>query len=161
MSPVSTSAKLQINEGYSFRKISKKEVHFEGIKAPLEVLESCGMLEVIATSSFDFPNFIGANKCFHLINFRLIEEFTGLKGLFNGLISLGQPTGVLIDFEKDRMLYSLKYYRSDEKVVNAYLTKVFDFLSEEIRFKRILRKSIENQEAFAKEEALLKAELFG
>lgn len=161
MSFVSTSAKLQINEVYSFQKISKKEDQMKGSTGPLEVLESCGMLEVVGTSSFDFPNFIGANKSFHLINFKLIEEFKELKGLFNGLISLGKPMGVLIDFEKDRMLYSLKYYRSDENTVNAYLNRIFGFLSEEIRFKRILRKLLENQEAFSKEEALLKAELFG
>lgn len=133
----------------------------KGSTGPLEILESSGMLEVVGTSSFDFPNFIGAKKSFHLINFRLIEDFEGLKGLFNGLISLGQPKGVLVDFEKDRMLYSIKYYRSDENTVNAYLNRIFGFLTEEIRFKRILRKLIENQEAFAKEEALLKGELFG
>ena len=63
-------------------------------------------------------------------------------------------------FEKERKIYSLKYYKSDEEVVNVYLNRVFRFVSEEIRFKRILRKMLENQKAFAKEEGLLKAELF-
>jgi hypothetical protein len=160
MSIASPTSHFLTKEEFSFRRISKNEGQLSKNSTPLQVLESCGMFEITGTAAFDFPNFPEANKSFHLINFKLTEEFAALKGLFNGFINLGQPLGVLMVFEKDRKIYSLKYYKADEEVVNVYLNRVFRFVSEEIRFKRILRKILENQKAFAKEEGLLKAELF-
>lgn len=118
------------------------------------------MVNVLETASFDFPNFPEAKKSFQVIYFELSEEFQAIKGLFNGLISLGHKDAVILEFEKDLSRYSLKYYVADEENVNRYLHKIFNFVSDEIRFKRILKQSIENQKAFAKEEQLLIKELF-
>ena len=126
----------------------------------MEIMESCEMVNVIETASFDFPNFPEAKKSFQVIYFELSEEFHAIKGLFNGIINLGHKDAVILYFEKELSRYSLKYYVADEEGVNSYLTKIFRFLSEEIRFKQILKQSIENQKAFAREEQLLKMELF-
>ncbi|MFD2200742.1 hypothetical protein [Shivajiella indica] len=160
MSLPAAISRFQSNEEFSFWKVSKKDSLTGNIIDPVQILESCGMVELVGTASFDFPNFPEANKSFNLINFKLTNGFTELKGLLNGLISIGKPIGVMAEFEKERGIYSLKYYKADEPTVNAYLKKIFRIVSEEIRFKLILRKLIENQKAFAKEEQLLKAELF-
>lgn len=160
MSTQSLSPLSLANDSFAFQKITKKEgISTQGLN-PLEVLASCEMVNVLETASFDFPNFPEAKKSFQVIYFELSEEFQTIKGLFNGLISFGQGDGVILDFEKDLSRYSLKYYVSDQEAVNSYLTKIFRFVSEEIRFKKILAKSIANQKAFAKEEQLLKMELF-
>jgi hypothetical protein len=147
-------------EVFAFQKISKKEVKGTPYLSPLQILESCEMVEVMEAAFFDFPNFPEARKKFHVIYFQLAPHYSSLKGLFNGLISIGQPKGVLLEFEKEKLTYSLKFYESNKVNVNDYLNKIFRIVSEEIRFKRILKKIIQNQEAFAKEEHLLKAELF-
>ncbi|WP_373522906.1 hypothetical protein [Aquiflexum sp.] len=147
-------------EIFAFQKITKKEGAYTKDLNPLEIIESCEMVNVLETASFDFPNFPEAKKSFHVIYFELSEEFQAVKGLFNGLISLGHKDAVILDFEKDLSRYSLKFYVSQEAEVNNYLNKIFRFVSDEIRFKKILKKSIANQKAFAKEEQLLRKELF-
>jgi hypothetical protein len=160
MSTQSLSAQSTANDSFAFQKITKKEgINTKGLN-PLEILYSCEMVNVLETASFDFPNFPEAKKSFQVIYFELTEEFQSIKGLFNGLISFGNSDGIILDFEKDLSRYSLKYYVSNQEAVNGYLTKIFRFISDEIRFKRILKKTIANQKAFAKEEQLLKMELF-
>lgn len=80
--------------------------------------------------------------------------------MVNGLISIGQPDGVILEFEKENAIYSLKFYDANVLKVSNYLHKIFRMVSEEIRFKSILKKIIQNQQVFEKEEQLLKAELF-
>lgn len=160
MSSQSLSTSFAANESFAFQKITKKQgVNVTGLN-PLEIIESCEMVNVIETASFDFPNFPEANKSFQVIYFELSEEFHKIRGLFNGLINLGHKDAVILDFEKELSRYSLKFYVSEEEGVKNYLTKIFRFISEEIRFKQILKKSIANQRAFAKEEQFLKMELF-
>jgi hypothetical protein len=160
MNSHSLSTQTAANEIFAFQKITKKEgANTKGL-SPLEIMNSCEMVNVLETASFDFPNFPEAKKSFQVIYFELSEEFQAVKGLFNGLISLGHKDAVILDFEKDLSRYSLKFYVSQEADVNNYLNKIFKFVSDEIRFKKILKKSIENQKAFAKEEHLLKMELF-
>lgn len=160
MSTNSLSTFSSANDSFAFQKITKKEgANTKGL-SPLEIMISCEMVNVLETASFDFPNFPEAKKSFQVIYFELSEEFQAVKGLFNGLISLGHKDAVILDFEKDLSRYSLKFYVSQEAEVTNYLNKIFRFVSDEIRFKKILKKSIENQKAFAKEEQLLKMELF-
>lgn len=160
MNSHSLSTQIAAKDSFSFQKITKKEGAFIKGLNPLEIIKSCEMVNVLETASFDFPNFPEAKKSFQVIYFELSEEFQAIKGLFNGLISFGHKSTVILDFEKELSRYSLKFYLSDEEVVNNYLNKIFSFVSDEIRFKRILKKSIENQKAFAKEEQLLRMELF-
>jgi hypothetical protein len=93
---------------------------------PLEIMESCEMVNVIETASFDFPNFPEAKKSFQVIYFELSEEFHKIRGLFNGLINLGHKDAVILDFEKELSRYSLKFYVSEEEGVKNYLTKIFN-----------------------------------
>ena len=160
MSSQSLSAHIPANDSFAFQKISKKTgTNISGLN-PLEIMRSCEMVNVLEIASFDFPNYPEAKKSFQVIYFELSEEYQSIKGLFNGLISFGQSEGVILEFEKDLSRYSLKYYVSNQEAVSNYMTKIFRFVSDEIRFKRILKKTIENQKAFAKEEQLLKMELF-
>jgi hypothetical protein len=160
MSSHSLSTIAAANETFAFQKITKKEGANTKVLNPLVIMNSCEMVNVLETASFDFPNFPEAKKSFQVIYFELSEEFQAVKGLFNGLISLGRKDTVMLDFEKDLSRYSLKFYVSQETEVINYLNKIFKFISDEIRFKRILKKSIANQKAFAKEEQLLRMELF-
>lgn len=160
MNSHSLSTQIAANDSFAFQKITKKEGAYIKGSNPLKIMESCEMVNVLETASFDFPNFPEAKKSFQVIYFELSEEFHAIRGLFNGLINLGHKDAVILEFEKDLSRYSLKYYVADEENVNSYLHKIFNFVSDEIRFKRILKQSIENQKVFAKEEQLLIKELF-
>lgn len=160
MSSQSLSTQFAANESFAFQKITKKQGINVTALNPLAILKSCEMVKVIETASFDFPNFPEAKKSFQVIYFELSEEFHVIKGLFNGIINLGHKDAVILDYEKELSRYSLKFYVSEEEGVKKYLTKIFRFISDEIRFKQILKRSIANQKAFAKEEQLLKMELF-
>jgi hypothetical protein len=160
MSSQSLSTSFAANESFAFQKITKKQgVNATGLN-PLEIMESCEMVNVTETASFDFPNYPEARKSFHVIYFKLSPDFVIHRGLFNGLISIGKSAGVILEFQKELNTYNLKYYRSDETKASLYISKIFRFISDEIRFKQILKKSIANQKAFAKEEQFLKLELF-
>lgn len=160
MSSQSLSTQFSANESFAFQKITKKqEINATGLN-PLAIMKSCEMVHVIETASFDFPNFPEAKKSFQVIYFELSEEFYAIRGLFNGLINLGHKDAVILDFEKELSRYSLKFYISEEEGVKNYLTKIFRLVSEEIRFRQVLKRSIANQKAFAKAEQFLKMELF-
>jgi hypothetical protein len=160
MNSHSLSPQIAANEPFAFQKITKRAGIDTLVLNPLEIMESCEIVNVLETAFFDFPNFPEAKKKFHVIYFQLAPQYSSLKGLFNGLISIGQPNGVLLEIEKEKLTYSLKYYESDQEKINEYLNKIFRIVLEEIRFKSILKKIIQNQVVFAKEEQLLRSELF-
>ncbi len=160
MSSQSLATQFPANESFAFQKITKKQGFNATGLNPLEIMESCEMVHVIETASFDFPNYPEARKSFHVIYFSLSPNFVIQRGLFNGLISIGKPAGVLLEFQKELGTYTLKYYQANETLAKLYISKIFRLVSEEIRFKNILKRSIANQKAFAKEEQLLKMELF-
>jgi hypothetical protein len=151
---------IAASESFAFRQITKKVGDKASGLNPLEIMESCEMVHVVETASFDFPNYPEAKKSFHAIYFKLSPDFVIQRGLFNGLISIGKPEGVLLEFQKELGTYTLKYYQADETMATHYISKIFRLVSEEIRFKRILKRSIEKQKAFVKEEQLLRMELF-
>jgi hypothetical protein len=124
------------------------------------MIMACDMVDLTGQGSFDFPNFPETNKSFQVLYFKLSSEFESLKGLFNGLISIGQPNGVILEFQKELNTYSLKFYTANETFVSCYFSKITKLISEEVRFKKILKKVIENQKSFEAEGKLLRNEIF-
>jgi hypothetical protein len=149
-----------VQESFTFQSVSKRSDIFSPVVSVAEMIMASDMVELTGQGSFNFPNFPETNKSFHVLYFKLTSEFESLKGLFNGLISIGQPNGVILEFQKDLNTYTLKFYTSNEPAVSAYFSKITKVISEEIRFKKILKKIIENQKAFEAEGQLLRNEIF-
>lgn len=149
-----------VQESFTFQSVSKRSEILAPSVSVTEMIIACDMVELIGMGSFDFPNYPGANKSFQVLYFRLASDFESLKGLFNGLISIGQPNGVILEFQKELNTYTLKFYSSNEPVVSGYFSKITKVISEEIRFKKILKKIIENQKSFEAEGQLLRNEIF-
>lgn len=149
-----------IQESFTFQSVSKRSENLSNQVNLTEMIMACDMVELTGMGSFDFPNYPGANKSFKVLYFRLASDFESLKGLFNGLISIGQPNGVILEFQKELNTYTLKFYSSNEPVVSGYFSKITKVISEEIRFKKILKKIIENQKSFEAEGQLLRNEIF-
>ncbi|MCH6233321.1 hypothetical protein [Cognataquiflexum rubidum] len=149
-----------IQESFTFQSVSKRSENLTNQVNLTEMIMACDMVELTGMGSFDFPNYPEANKSFQVLYFRLASDFESLKGLFNGLISIGQPNGVILEFEKELNTYTLKFYSSNEPVVSRYFSKITKVISEEIRFKKILKKIIENQKSFEAEGQLLRNEIF-
>lgn len=149
-----------VQESFTFQSVSKRSVILAPSVSVIEMITDCDMVELTGQGSFDFPNFPEANKSFQVVYFKLGADFESLKGLFNGLISIGQPQGVILEFQKDLNTYTLKFYSSNEPAVAGYFSKITRVISEEIRFKKILKKIIENQKSFEAEGQLLRNEIF-
>jgi hypothetical protein len=160
MSVQKTSVQTPSQELFSFQKISKRSENPSQSINAVEMLNGCEMVQLTGQGSFDFPNFPEAKKSFQVLYFKLSADFESLKGLFNGLISIGQPKGVILEFQKELNTYTLKFYTADEPSVFHYFSKITKVVSEEIRFKKILKKIIENQKSFEAEGQLLRNELF-
>jgi hypothetical protein len=149
-----------VQESFTFQSVSKRSEILTPAVSVTEMIMGCDMVELTGQGSFNFPNYPEANKNFQVLYFRLSADFENIKGLFNGLISIGQPKGVILEFQKDLNTYSLKFYSSNELAASAYFSKITKVISEEIRFKKILQKIIENQKAFEAEGQLLRNEIF-
>ena len=155
-----STQQASVQESFTFQSVSKRSEFLAPAVSVTEMLMACDMVDLTGQASFNFPNFPEANKSFQVLYFKLSSEFESLKGLFNGLISIGQPNGVILEFQKDLNTYSLKFYTSNENTVAGYFSKISKVISEEIRFKKILKKVIENQKSFEAEGQLLRNEIF-
>jgi hypothetical protein len=149
-----------VQESFTFQSVSKRPEILSPAVSVVDMIMASDMVELTGQGSFDFPNFPEANKSFQVLYFKLASEFEGLRGLFNGLISIGQPKGVILEFQKELNTYTLKFYTADKLSVAQYFAKITKVISEEIRFKSILKQIIENQKSFEAEGQLLRNELF-
>ena len=145
---------------FPFQEISRKSVHQSvegGVKAFFAGME---MVEVVGRAGFGFPNFPESKKVFQVVYFKIKEEYKRYQPLLNGLIAIGQPDKGSVEYYGELDTFTIKYYQSDEQEAVSFLSKIFSVLGDEIRFKDILKRVIENQERFAREGQLLNTELF-
>lgn len=152
---------IQIQETFPFREVSKKGSWVQTHVSVERVLAECGMVEIVGRAGFGFPNFPESKKVFQVAYFKINEGFKPIQPLFNGLISIGQPSRGTVEYYQALETFAVKYYQDDEQETASYLEKVFLVLKEEIRFKQILKTVIEKQARFEKESLLLNRELFG
>ncbi|MCH7408237.1 hypothetical protein MM239_02430 [Belliella sp. DSM 111904] len=157
---VTISTEAQHAGAFAFQNISRVKRSESSATSVIGMLELCGMLEVIETSSFDFPNFPEAKKKFNVVYFKINESFASLKGLFRGLTSLGKPGEVILENEVSQGVFTLKYYQSNEIKVKSYLATLIETVENELRFKQVLDQIIENQRKIKAEEGLLLQKLF-
>ncbi|MDO9554732.1 hypothetical protein [Rhodonellum sp.] len=155
-----SSANAPANSNFAFQKVSKTQTTVENPLSVMDLMVACGIVQVTETASFDFPNFPEAKKSFQVIYFELSSDYATHTSLFGGLVSLGKPNGVILQQNRELGNFTLKFYASNSETVKSYLQKIFGIVEEEIRFKSILKKIIQNQQRFENEEQLLKKELF-
>ncbi|GAB2608242.1 hypothetical protein [Belliella aquatica] len=160
VAPRSITSENENAKSFTFQNISKKADLKSSGYSILQILETCEMFEVVESVNYDFPNFPEANKTFHAIYFNINPSFYSLKGLFRGLVSLGKPLGVILEYTVEKDQFTLKYYESNSNAVEAYLIKIIEHVCEEIRFKSILNTILENQRKIKAEESLLWQKLF-
>lgn len=144
---------------FAFQQVSKLNPEKSQKQSLQGMIVESGIFQINDTSGFDFPNFPETRKQFKILYLNLSEEFEDIKGLIRGLISLGQPTGVVFQFEKELNRFNLKFYQHDEEIVYNYLSNIFNTLNEERRFKMVLRRIIEVEKSRKAEERFLYQEL--
>lgn len=159
MSATSSSAPKSA-QAFAFQLISKKSIDSTDCSTVYNLINESDMMQVVGHGIFDFPNYPETQKVFNVIYFRFQNEFLGLKGLFNGLIRLGAPRGVIIETQADMNRFALKFYTHDEEKAKNHFLKINNFLYQEVRFKSILNKVLENKRNFEASQQLLKNELF-
>lgn len=147
-----STAEFQIQKSAPVQKVNQ---------LVLEQMKMCRFFEILDVGRFDFPNFPEARKSFRVVYFQLSEQFEVFKGLLRGLISLGNTAGAILEYSAERQLFSLKYYKANESKVSAHMEYLERQLDQELKFKAVLSKLIENKRAFEIEQSLLKSELFG
>jgi hypothetical protein len=160
VAPRSITSEIRNAKSFNFQNISKRADLKSSSFSVLQIFGACEMFEVIESVNFDFPNFPEANKTFHAIYFNINPSFYSLKGLFRGLVSLGKPLGVILEYTVEKDEFTLKYYESNSNAVETYLIKIIEHVREEIRFKSILNTILLNQRKIKTEESLLWQKLF-
>jgi hypothetical protein len=123
-------------------------------------IRGCDMFDFTGKASFDFPNFPETNKVFHVVYFKLSAQYINLKGLLNGLAMLGQPKGVVFEYQKELKTYSFKYYAHENSEALTYIQKIVKTIYADIRFKQVLSALIQQEKDFVDSQKLLKKELF-
>jgi hypothetical protein len=96
----------------------------------------------------------------HFFHVALNPHFENLSSLFIGLSSFGKPFDLIIEKEKHSSVFSVSFPVSSESIVLNYLQRILLMLTEEVKFKTVLKKVLENQKRFKAEESLLMNELF-
>jgi hypothetical protein len=151
---------IQSQKDFAFHKISKSEKSPTGnTKDLIKALQEGSLFKVRGQAGFDFPNFPETNKKFRVLYMELNHDFQDVQAILNGFLALGQPQGVILEFDKTQNNYSLKYYLQDAPSVMNYLDKLTLFINEEVRFKKILKRILENNKRTKIEERLLINEL--
>lgn len=89
------------------------------------------------------------------IEFSLVGQASDYYSLFKGLIAFGKPRGLEFKTVAGSRSFLLQVEAAQEREAKMYLSKIFNLISSEIRFKQVLRKVIVNQEKFEREEKLL------
>jgi len=123
-------------------------------------LKDCEMFIIKGQAGFDFPNFPETDKIFQVWYFQLNQDYQSQKSLFNGLILLGQPQGIVLEYQKDLNTYAFKYYEHDGEKALMYMKKLHQLLSNELRFKRLLSSYLLEEKRHHQSQSLLQRELF-
>lgn len=89
------------------------------------------------------------------IEFSLVGQASHYYSLFKGLIAFGQPRAFKFKTIAGSRSFVLQVEAAQERAAMTYLSKIFNLINSEIRFKQVLRKVIVNQEKFEREEKLL------
>ncbi|KEO72503.1 hypothetical protein [Anditalea andensis] len=147
-------------DNFAFQSISKNSDLSIGSLSVLEIMDSCEFIDLRTTKTFDFVGHPEAGKQYTVIGFSLSGKAAALKGLFNGIISLGNPKEVGLTYQADLDTYVFKYYQKDQHIAIGYLQKIIKMIESEIRFKAVLKKVIENIKAFDFSQQFLRNEIF-
>jgi hypothetical protein len=114
--------------------------------------QSMGQLEILKI--FSRP---ATNKMQGMCRFE--KGFEKLLPLFRGLISLGKPASLSLVYDYSRSQVHFTFAGEESKAVEKFFGKVIRLLENEVRFKPILEKVIENNRRHQAEQALLQKSL--
>lgn len=90
---------------------------------------------------------------------RFENGFEKLLPLFRGLILLGKPSSLSLIYDFTRAQVFFTYAHTEAQEVDKFFGKVIDMLKNEVRFKQILEKVIQNNRKYQAEQALLQTAL--
>lgn len=99
--------------------------------------------------------FTQANKTYREICFNLSGQAAAYYPLFRSIIASLPSYLHSLQANRKAKCFVLKFDVGMENEISAYLSKAIDLIKAEIRFKQVLRKLIDNQERFNREERLL------
>ena len=90
---------------------------------------------------------------------RFEKGFEKLLPLFRGLVVLGKPTTLnfIYDFHQAQIFFTFSL--NEKKAVERFFGRIIDLLKNEVRFKKILEKVIENNRKYQAEQSLLQSSL--
>lgn len=139
---------------FSFQKVSRNK---NASSDTASFAEWIGGNEIVSLQEQGFIEKSGIS--YHKISFRLAELAAVYYSLLKGIIALGKSGDFTIQSEDNSRSFVLQFEVSQEAGVRGYLDQILNLIKDEMRFKRVLRQVISNQEKFEREEKLLFTEL--
>lgn len=139
---------------FSFQKVLRSEKASSNTASFSEWIDSN---EILSLEEEGLIEKLGIS--YHKISFRLAELATVYYSLLKGIIAFGTSENFTIRSEQNSRSFVLQFEVSQEAEVRRYLDQILNLIKDEMRFKRVLRQVISNQEKFEREEKLLFTEL--
>lgn len=137
-------------ENYSFHKVSTNDNR---------ISDTTSLLDWIKENDLIYLQSEGGSIDIHSQNKSLIFSLSGISSdyfpLLRGISASGFGSAFKLLVKPQSKIFTFVYNIQDEAEAKEYLSKVFNMVRKEIRFKQVLRKVLFNQEKFRREEKLL------
>ncbi|HLU89406.1 MAG TPA: hypothetical protein VKZ51_06190 [Cyclobacteriaceae bacterium] len=141
-------------EHFNFTQVSRNEKAEIKPVSLLEWLQDNPMLDLLTVTEDS-----DSGGIFQELSFRLAGKASAQYPLLKGMFSSGRPKQLALQADDASKIIFLRFDKADETGAYQYISRVLSIIDEEVRFRQVLRKVIENQQRFVLEEKLLLNEL--
>jgi hypothetical protein len=149
----------QVAESSVYTQLSVQSTsQVEQASTLVDWFHACAWIQVVSSASYAFPNFPEKKEVFQVFYCSVKES--KVKHLLKTILSLGGLSGRLIEYQKENDLFIFRLYTHQELALLIQLRRIENYLSKELRFKRVLAQVIFNERKHRAQERLLRNELF-
>lgn len=141
-------------EHFNFTQVSRNEKAEIKPVSLLEWLHDNPMLDLLTVTEDS-----DSGRIFQELSFRLAGKASAQYPLLKGMFSSGRPKQLALQADDASKIIFLRFDKAEERGAYQYISRVLSIIDEEVRFRQVLRKVIENQQRFVLEEKLLLNEL--
>lgn len=141
-------------EHFNFTQVSRNEKPEIKPVSLLEWLHDNPVLDLLTVTEGS-----DSGRDFQELSFRLAGKASAQYPLLKSMFSSGRPKQLALQADDASKIIFLRFDKAEETPAYQYISRVLSIIDEEVRFRQVLRKVIENRQRFVLEEKLLLNEL--